>query len=177
MVNNTQLDSFNYKSIAGFNPSGHSKMCLFKDTLYVGTSAGIAMLDVSNPAQLRFIGRLSTSGSYGVLVTNDYLVTNDGNNLTFFKRGPASNTGILKTEPVIPYMIYPNPTERFLTLKLSNSSGATVLFYNNLGILAKCFIADKLFEQSIQIDDLPKGVYWIKTEVSGGSYTETIVIN
>ncbi|MBP9689700.1 MAG: hypothetical protein KBE91_08830 [Bacteroidia bacterium] len=71
MDNNTKLDSFNYLSVNGFKPSSHSSISLYKDTLYIGTSLGIALFDVSNPSDLRFIGKLTTGGSNAVYVNDD----------------------------------------------------------------------------------------------------------
>lgn len=92
MTNNNKLDSFNYLSVAGFNPSSHSGMFLYKDTLYIGTSSGVALFDVSNSSKLQFIGKLRTGGTNAVFVNDEYLIANDSYNLRFYLRGPAPTT-------------------------------------------------------------------------------------
>lgn len=175
MGNLSKLDSFNYRSVSGFNPSSHGNMWLLKDTLYVGTSLGIAVFNVSNPSQLNFLGRLSTGGSNAVLVTEDFLVTNDNYSLKFYKRGPAPTTSI--SEIIYkPFDIYPNPANDKINFRLTNSETAniTLFDYSGKNILENTISPENGYQ--ININEIPSGIYLLKTTIKGKTYTDKIII-
>lgn len=161
MSNNSKLDSFNYLSVPGFNPISHSGMCLFKDTLYIGTSNGVALLDVSTPGKYKYIGKLSTEGSSAVFVNEEYLITNDKYNLKFYRRGPALANSIDKEIDLIRCEIYPNPTTGLITIN-SNQNINKIEVYDNLGNLVYTkndFLSTK--QSNLNLNYLSKGIYYM----------------
>lgn len=177
MTNNTKLDSFNYRSVAGLNPSGHSKMCLLKDTLYVGTSSGVVLLDISNPNNLKFLGRLATGGTFGVFINEEVLVANDGNNLKFYRRGPALTTSINENLLLKPYAMYPNPAKNLLNIHFNSNITPKITIYNTLGEMVLQHLDAFNNQSSIDIMDLKPGNYIVKIDLDGTIYMEKFIVN
>jgi len=178
MSNNSKLDSFNYLSVPGFNPSSHSGMFLFKDTLYIGTSSGVALLDVSSPGKFKFIGKLSTAGSSAVFVNDDYLVANDGYNLRFYRRGPALVNSLSTELKLITCEVYPNPTTGLITIN-SNENLNKIDVFDNLGNLVfnKNDFSNSSTSQ-LNLSSLSNGIYYINiTTINDGFSVKKILIN
>lgn len=177
MTNNSKLDSFNYRSVAGLNPSGHGKMCLLKDTLYVGTSSGVVLLDVSNPSSLKFLGRLATGGTFGVFINEEVLVANDGNNLKFYRRGPAgTTTGNNSITAFKPFAMYPNPANTYLNFSFNKTNAANIYIFNLLGELVAQQSELSSNQVEMDISSLKPGKYIVKINVDGISHMEKLVI-
>lgn len=177
MTSNTKLDSFNYLSVPGFNPSSHSGLCLHKDTLYVGTSQGVALFDVSNPADLRFLGKLSTGGSSAVFVNDEYLITNDNYNLRFYRRGPASVSRINEKINFSTIELFPNPAQKSVNLILNQSAQARVLLFDKLGKPIKEWNAsESAFNHEIPIANMEPGIYFVQINTGNQSATRKLVI-
>jgi len=168
MTNNTILDSFNYKSIAGFNPSSHSQMFIFKDTLYVGTSSGVALLDVSNPSKMVFLGSLPTGGSTGVYVDEEYLITNDNYNLKFYKRGLSTTSNA----EIITYFddikIFPNPSSSTFTFENELNKEFEVQIFDFSGKLVTSFSSEAKSRVTIDGSNLQSGIYQARIQDSKG---------
>ncbi|MFN4973283.1 MAG: T9SS type A sorting domain-containing protein [Bacteroidota bacterium] len=176
MTSNSKLDSFNYKSVAGLNPSSHGKMCLLNDTLYIGTSSGVVLLDVSNPADLRFLGRLATGGTFGVFTNEEILVANDGNNLKFYRRGPATTTGYKSVTALKPYSMFPNPASSHIQFNVAVAREQTIFIYNMLGEIVMQQSKTLADYYSIDISALDPGSYIVKIDIDGVSYTEKLLV-
>ena len=177
MTNNNKLDSFNYLSVAGFHPSSHSGLCLFKDTLYVGTSIGVALFDVSNRTKIRFIGKLSTGGSNAVYVDDEYLISNDNYNLRFYRRGPASVTSIHEQINLSTIELFPNPTQKSVYLILNQTAQPQIQMFDNLGKSVKEWKAiEHSFKHEIPLSDLKPGFYFIQINSGDQFTTKKLVI-
>lgn len=160
MTNNTQLDSFNYLSVPGFDPSSHSGLCLFKDTLYVGTSLGVALFDVSNPADLRFLGKLATGGCNAVYVNEEYLIANDNYNLRFYRRGPAPVTSVGDQAVFSTMELYPNPAQQRVSLILAQKAHVEIQLFDYAGKLVKEWKAtESSLQHEIPLADVKSGLY------------------
>jgi hypothetical protein len=168
MNTNLVLDSFNYRQVNGFDPSGHSGMFLFKDTLYVGTSLGVALFDVSNPADLRFLGKLTTGGSNAVYVNDEYLVTNDHYNLRFYRRGPASTTGAADQLELSTMELFPNPAQGESWLVFTQPAQPEIWLFDNAGKCVKQWQAQSISsEHRIPLAGVKPGIYHM--QISSGT--------
>lgn len=171
MTNNNKLDSFNYLSVAGFDPPSHSGLCLYKDTLYVGTSLGVALFDVSNRNNLRFIGKLSTGGSNAVYVDDDYLIANDNYNLRFYRRGPASVTSVHGQIKLSTIELFPNPAQTSVCLILNQTAQPQIQLFDNLGKCVKEWKAiENSFKHEILLLGIKPGIYFMQIS-SGDQFT------
>ncbi len=163
MNTNNQLDSFNYLRVPGFDPSGHYGLCLFKDTLYVGTSQGIALFDVSNPSDLRFLGKLTTNGSSAVYVDDEFLITNNNLQLNFYRRGPAQTTSLHEQLTLSNIELFPNPAYQTLGIKFGTPSQPQIQIIDPLGKVITEWHANAIAEQhEIDISELKPGIYIIR---------------
>ena len=176
MANNTKLDSFNYLSVAGFNPSSHSGMYLFKDTLYIGTSLGVALFDVSNPAKLRFIGKLPTGGTNAVFVNEEYLIANDNYNLRFYRRGPALTTSLQEQIKLTTTDFFPNPTTGIITV----SSTQVIANIEVFDITGKLVYSqknnNKQANTQLDLSILSNGIYFINVQTENGSISKSKIV-
>lgn len=176
MNTNNQLDSFNYASVPGFDPASHSGICLFKDTLYVGTSLGVALFDVSNPANLKFLGRLSTGGSNAVFVNEEYLITNDNYNFRFYRRGLSGNS-VDEQLQLSQFVLYPNPTQDKAYLIFNNSVKPSIKLRDESGRLIKEWAStESAITHEIPLLDLKSGTYLIEIKVDERSESKKLVI-
>ena len=165
MDNNTKLDSFNYLSVNGFKPSSHSSISLYKDTLYIGTSLGIALFDVSNPSDLRFIGKLTTGGSNAVYVNDDYIVTNDNYNLRFYRRGSAPVTSVYEETTLSTIELFPNPAQKSVSLILNQTTQPQIQMFDNLGRLAKNWMSTSISDKhEIPLSGIKPGIYFMQIQ-------------
>ena len=177
MTNNNKLDSFNYLSVAGFHPSSHSGLCLYKDTLYVGTSLGVALFDVSNPTKLRFIGKLSTGGSSAVYVDGEYLITNDNYNLRFYRRGPAPVTSTHEQIKLSNIELFPNPAQKSVCLIFNQTTQPQIQIFDNLGKSVKEWRAiENSFKHEIPISDIKPGIYFMQITDGNSVVNKKIII-
>lgn len=76
-----------------------------------------------------------------------------------------SNTIQLKPAQIITYSLFPNPTNGILNIEGTDIIIENVLVMNHLGLLVKKV---PIVNQTIDISDLPQGIYWIK--ISGQTY-------
>jgi len=176
MTNNAKLDSFNYLSIAGFNPSSHSGMFLFKDTLYIGTSIGVALFDVSNPSKLQFLGKLPTGGSNAVFVNEEYLIANDNYNLRFYKRGPALTTSVHEQIKLITTELYPNPTSGIVTISSTQAIANIEVFDVTGKLVYNQQNNNNQTNLEIDLSALSNGIYFINTQNNFGGISKSKVV-
>ncbi len=175
MTNNAKLDSFNYLSVSGFNPSSHSGMFLYKDTLYIGTSIGVALFDVSNPAKLQFLGKLPTGGTNAVFVNDEYLIANDNYNLRFYRRGPAPTTSVQEQVKLITTEFYPNPTSGIVNIS-STQAIADIDVYDVTGKLVSNQQNIKQANTSLDLSTLNNGIYFIHSQTINGEVSISKVV-
>jgi hypothetical protein len=176
MTNNAKLDSFNYLSIAGFNPSSHSGMFLFKDTLYIGTSIGVALFDVSNPSKLQFLGKLPTGGSNAVFVNDEYLIANDNYNLRFYRRGPAPTTSVQEQVKLITTEFYPNPTSGIVTIESTQAIANIDVFDVTGKLVYNQQNNNNQTNLEIDLSALSNGIYFINTQNNFGGISKSKVV-
>lgn len=96
----------------------------------------------------------------------------------------CSSTGGISYEFLTPdYLIYPNPSNGYITVEIENSSlnsSNTIEVYNTLGMLV---LKTKRLNQNsneishkIDLRSLDSGIYLVKININNNSYTEKIII-
>jgi len=75
----------------------------------------------------------------------------------------------------VDWLIYPNPTSNFITLKSLSTQNNSFQIFNNLGklILEGSFVHEK----EIDLSDSPRGIYFILVKNKLGSFSEKVVKN
>ncbi|MFA6262325.1 MAG: T9SS type A sorting domain-containing protein [Bacteroidia bacterium] len=177
MNNNAQLDSFNYLQVPGFDPSGHSGLFLYKDTLYVGTSLGVALFDVTNPSNLRFLGKLSTGGTSAVFVNDDYLIANDNYNLRFYGRGPGAVIGVDESIKLSTMELFPNPAQQSVCLLLSTAAAVQLELFDQLGKSVQTWgIKSAASKHEVSLHDIKPGIYFMQIVAGDLATTRKLVV-
>lgn len=177
MNNNAQLDSFNYQAIPGFDPSGHSGLCLYKDTLYVGTSIGVALFDVSNPSDMRFLGKLSTNGTNAVYVDDEFLIANDHYNLRFYRRGPGTVLGLNEQLTLSQLEIFPNPARNSVNLLLSTAAPVQLELFDVQGKLVQTWNCSTVASKhEIALHDIQSGIYFMQIGIGNEVSRRKLVV-
>lgn len=177
MNNNAQLDSFNYLQAPGFDPSGHSGLCLHKDTLYVGTSLGVALFDVSNPSDLRFLGKLSTGGTSAVFVNDEFLIANDNYNLRFYRRGPGAVIGVDESIMLSNMELFPNPAQHSVNLLLSFAAAVELELFDMQGKSVQTWNSSTVTSKhEVSLDKIQQGIYYMRILAGNHTTTRKLVI-
>ena len=84
------------------------------------------------------------------------------------------NTNIAKEE----ISVYPNPANNVINIKSNNFIKAVTIF-NNIGekIYSNHFNRDNLTETTIDVSQISRGFYFIKTETRAGASYESVILN
>ncbi len=138
----------------------------------------------SQPAYIISSGAVNSSSSsysnFGVLgevFVNTSATGNSYNNTVGFLNSYKITVGIKKDLSVLKSKIYPNPTNRFITIEFSETpQNYTLEIHNNLGQL----IIQKQSSNQIEKIDLgyvPQGMYFIKIYNPKFSKTGKIIVN
>ncbi len=138
-------------------------------------------VDLSLP--FRQIEGVSTSDGTHVYCTNEYLTFSSIENFQQFHTfnletllGSYLNTGIATAEaiPASSLQLYPNPSSEWLTLDLPNKgTKQKYQIFNLLGSMVMCGIVDES-EPLIEIQRLPQGSYFLRTEGNPRDYAKFI---
>ena len=104
-------------------------------------------------------------------------VGSDANCLTkaYFQNPILLSNRALAKHPV---KIYPNPANNVININSNNFIKAVTIF-NNIGekIYSNHFNRDNLTETTIDVSQISRGFYFIKTETSTGASYESVILN
>lgn len=79
------------------------------------------------------------------------------------------------------FQIFPNPATNLVTVNLTNTtnSNGSIKIINNLGSIVKIIDLgnDAIINKEISINDLPKGIYFVKTHLGNSSSSRKLIIN
>jgi uncharacterized protein YigE (DUF2233 family) len=75
------------------------------------------------------------------------------------------------------FEISPNPSNGVFTINSSQNSTITPVVYNLIGAEVKRFNGINQFPYTLDLSDLPNGIYYIKNNRSGKSTTKKIIIS
>ncbi len=75
------------------------------------------------------------------------------------------------------FEIYPNPSNGVFTINSAQNSTITPVVYNLIGAEVKRFNGINQFPYTIDLSDLPNGIYYVKNNRSGKSTTKKIIIS
>ncbi|AOW19528.1 hypothetical protein LPB138_02025 [Urechidicola croceus] len=112
------------------------------------------------------------------IYTVDFIVTDSSGNIGSVEITITiidSSLGIDDYELSSKISIYPNPTRGLLNIKIANlSSDYTIEIFNIQGkvVLSKSM---KQSEETVNIENLPTGVYLLKTQINDKVYTQKII--
>lgn len=81
---------------------------------------------------------------------------------------------IIETNDIIS-AIYPNPANDIITLDLKNNEPATIRLYNILGQEVKSILTNEA-QATLHVSDLKAGIYIVKVEQNGKSFTAKVSI-
>lgn len=73
--------------------------------------------------------------------------------------------------------LYPNPSNGIFTINSAKNTSITPVVYNLMGKEVKRFNGINHFPSTLDLSDLPNGIYYVKTIGSGNSGTKKIIIS
>jgi hypothetical protein len=100
---------------------------------------------------------------------------------TVYRFSPAwgSHTGVKETYTASDFNIYPNPANQIVTIKLkeSNSSLLKVVLTDLQGREIKTVnVETDVFSLQLSVNDVPAGIYFIKTETASGTAMRKLLV-
>ncbi|MFN8231003.1 MAG: T9SS type A sorting domain-containing protein [Bacteroidia bacterium] len=79
------------------------------------------------------------------------------------------------------FQIFPNPATNNITVNLTNvnNTNGSIYLINNLGSIIKTIDLgnESIIKKEISINDLPKGIYFVKTQLGNSSSTRKLIVN
>ena len=109
---------------------------------------------------------------------------------TLVQNGPlpaADTTAIVQKAAAVPapvevkvtfaVKIYPNPARSFVTIEYSNATSASLKTFSVFNVVGNKVFSGQLVKEktSLNIDNLPKGIYFIRIEAGTSSVTSKII--
>ena len=85
---------------------------------------------------------------------------------------PGNSVGV-NTKDVV-YKVYPNPTSDFISFN-SSANIEEISIYDNIGNLVKRY-NPSVFTYTVDMKELPKGVYFAEIKDTYNTHTEKIVL-
>jgi hypothetical protein len=73
--------------------------------------------------------------------------------------------------------LYPNPSNGMFTINSAQNTSITPIVYNVIGAEVKRFNGINHFPSTLDLSDLPNGIYYVKNIGSGKSLTKKIIIS
>jgi len=105
----------------------------------------------------------------------DMLIESRNDSMTLKHPSQITNTRNLNFEKNLNFKIFPNPTEGILHIENENNRSLDLIFYNQIGMV--------VLEQSINnsthqinLEDLPRGIYFVKIKDEYFERTEKIIL-
>ena len=162
-------------SVEGSSPIGTVKFAIYQSCTSIsaiacGTSISLKSLEVGTPFYLRVW--LETGNSKSADIQSDTGVFS----LTVSESSVLSDTNFTKINNEL--MVYPNPSSSIVNIKTINDDVIEkVELFNVLGKRVLLKINNDTQKVTIDTSSLPKGIYFIKTEIKNKIISKRLIVN
>lgn len=136
-----------------------------------------ALYDSVSSTTLNFIDSNSNSAHYKIEVVrfdSCFAFAQNNKNFSVFSNTVSNAFWGLNRNKNLHYSIFPNPSNSAVTIKLDATDEASLSFYdvNGKQIFKQNFISN----YTLNVQDLPKGIYLLKVNSNAGSFVEKVVV-